>query len=320
MPAPDSIRQLVRRFEEHLDSYRLGRYNETQLRREFLDPFFEALGWDVFNRGGIAEIYKDVIHEDSLMIEGATKAPDYAFRIGGQRKFFVEAKKPAVKIETDISPAFQLRRYAWSAKLPLGVLTDFEEFAIYDCRGKPDKKDKASTGRVSYYSYRDYVEKWDEISAIFSREAVLTGSFDSYAESMKSKKGTAEVDDAFLAEIERWRDVLARNFALRNPSLTTRELNYAVQMTIDRIIFLRICEDRGIERYGKLKDVSTPTALSGTSPKSDWGSSDLGEAGRGSGYAGLCQLFKQADDRYNSGCSTSKGEGSSGAATASPCV
>jgi hypothetical protein len=69
MPAPEIVRQLVQRFEENLDSYRSGRYNETQLRREFLDPLFEALGWDVFNRQGYAEAYKDVIHEDSLDIE-----------------------------------------------------------------------------------------------------------------------------------------------------------------------------------------------------------------------------------------------------------
>jgi hypothetical protein len=279
LSAPESIRQLVSRFEENLDSYRSGRYNEAQLRREFLDPFLEALGWDLFNKQGYAEAYKEVIHEASLEVEGATKAPDYAFRIGGTRKFFVEAKKPSVNIQRDIHPAFQLRRYSWSAKLPLGILTDFEEFAIYDCRSKPDKKDKASTGRVAFYSFRDYVEKWDEIANIFSREAVLKGSFDKFAEGVKGKKGTAEVDDVFLAEIEGWRESLAKNFALRNPSLTTRELNYAVQMTIDRIIFLRICEDRGIERYEKLKDVSEQPNV----------------------YAGLCQIFQQADARYNSG-------------------
>ena len=167
------------------------------MRREFLDPFFEALGWDIFNKGGYAETYKDVIHEDSLEIEGENKAPDYAFRVGGMRKFFVEAKKPAVNIEMNIHPAFQLRRYAWSAKLPLGILTDFEEFAIYDCRTKPDKKDKASLGRIALYGFKDYVEKWDEIAAVFSRDAVLKGSFDQYAEGLKGKKGTTEVDDAF---------------------------------------------------------------------------------------------------------------------------
>ena len=92
MSAPENIKDLVRRFEEHREAYRSGRYNETQLRREFLDPFFEALGWDIFNKQSLAEPYKDVIHEDSLIIEGENKAPDYAFRMGGTRKFFVEAK------------------------------------------------------------------------------------------------------------------------------------------------------------------------------------------------------------------------------------
>ena len=279
MTAPDTIKSLVDRFKNNHEAYRAGKYNETQLRREFLDPFFEALGWDLLNKQGYAEMYKDVIHEDSLEIEGENKAPDYAFRIGGQRKFFVEAKKPAVNIENNIQPAFQVRRYAWSAKLPISILTDFEEFAVYDCRNKPDKKDKASVGRVALYSYKDYIEKWDEIAAIFSRDAVLKGSFDQYAEGMKTKKGTTEVDDAFLIEIERWRDLLAKNIALRNESLNVRELNYAVQMTIDRIVFLRICEDRGVERDGQLKEIGSGKDV----------------------YVGLVQLFKRADARYNSG-------------------
>lgn len=279
MSAPDIIKSLVERFERNRDQYRSGRYNETQLRREFLDPFLEALGWDVFNKEGYGETYKEVIHEDSLEIEGAKKAPDYAFRVGGQRKFFVEAKKPSVKIEKDYYPAFQLRRYSWSAKLHLGILSDFEEFAVYDCRVKPDKNDKASVGRVMLLSYKDYVEKWDEIVSIFSRDAVLKGSFDSYAEGMKSKKGTTEVDDAFLSEIERWRDLLAKNIALRNRGLNVRELNYAVQMTIDRIVFLRICEDRGIERDEQLKEIASGDDI----------------------YKGLVQLFQKADARYNSG-------------------
>ncbi len=279
MSAPDTIKSLVERFERNHEQYRSGKYNETQLRREFLDPFFEALGWDIFNKQGYAETYKDVIHEDSLEVEGATKAPDYAFRVGGQRKFFVEAKKPSVNIEQNIYPAFQLRRYAWSAKLPLGILSDFEEFAVYDCRVKPDKADKASVGRVMLLSFKDYVEKWDELVAIFSQDAVLKGSFDSYAEGMKGKKGTTEVDDAFLSEIEHWRKSLAENFADRNESLTKRELNYVVQMTIDRIIFLRICEDRGIERDEQLKEIGSGHEI----------------------YKGLVQLFQKADARYNSG-------------------
>ena len=181
MPAPREVLALIELFERNADAYRSGHYNETQLRREFIDPFFAALGWDIENRSGFAEAYKDVIHEDSIKIGEDTKAPDYCFRIGGTRKFFVEAKKPSVNIKEGVTPAFQLRRYAWSSKLPLSILTDFEEFAVYDCRVEPLKTDKASTARTLYLNYSDYPDRWEEIAAIFSKDAVQKGSFDKYA-------------------------------------------------------------------------------------------------------------------------------------------
>ncbi len=101
---PKQIEELVARFDRNIDAYRNQVYNETQVRREFIDPFFEALGWDVTNKAGYAEAYTDVIHEDVIKMGGATKAPDYCFRIGGARKFFVEAKKPAVSIKEDVMP------------------------------------------------------------------------------------------------------------------------------------------------------------------------------------------------------------------------
>ena len=279
MPAPAVIADLVERFEQQGDAYKSGQYNEAQLRKEFIDPMFKALGWDMENVSGYAEAYKDVIHEDAIKIGGATKAPDYCFRIGGTRKFFLEAKKPSVDIKTDAHPAYQLRRYAWSAKLPLSILTDFEEFAVYDCRVEPKLSDKASVARVLYLNFREYVSQWEEIAKIFAREAILKGSFDKFAESTKAKRGTAEVDDAFLSEIEKWRADLARNLALRNPKLSQRDLNFSVQRTIDRIVFLRICEDRRIEVYGRLQAL-----LNGEHT-----------------YRRLYQLFREADERYNSG-------------------
>ena len=249
MQAPQSILDLVERFDLHLASYKSARYKKTQLRREFVDPFFQALGWDMDNEEDAAEAYKDGIHEDAIKTGGTTKAPDYGFRIGGQRKFYVEAMKPSVSMGSDISPAFQLRRYAWTAKLPLSILTDFEELAVYDCLiHKPVKTDKPSKARTLYLKYTDYRDRWNEIASVFSRQAVLKGSFDKYAKALRRKRGTAEVDNEFLKEIESWRTLLAGNLALRNPELSQRKLNFAVQRTIDRIIFLRICEDRGVER------------------------------------------------------------------------
>ncbi len=279
MTAPERIQRFIETFNYNLASYKKGSYKETQVRREFIDPFFEELGWDITNKRGHAEAYKDVIHEDAIKVGGSTKAPDYCFRVGGKRMFFVEAKKPSVNIKEDIHPAFQLRRYAWSNKLPLSILSDFEEFAVYDCRVKPNKNDKVSHSRVLYFKYTDYLDRWDEIAGIFSKDAIYKGSFDKYVEENKLKKGTAEVDDAFLEEIERWREILARNIALRNPGLSQRELNFSVQQTIDRIIFLRICEDRGIEGYGRLMAL-----LNGDNV-----------------YARLFALFRKADSKYNSG-------------------
>ena len=286
MSAPQSVIELVERFGRQREAYRSGDYNEARLRREFLDPFFSALGWDMDNRRGYAEAYKDVIHEDSIKFGSGTKAPDYCFRIAATRKFFVEAKKPAVNIKEDIHPAYQLRRYGWTAKLPLSILTDFEEFAVYDCRVRPHADDRASVARVSYLTFEDYPNKWDEIAATFSLDSVLRGSFDTYAETGKGKRGTTEVDDAFLEELERWRELLAKNIAERNPLITQRDLNFAVQRTIDRITFLRICEDRGVEDYGRLQRL----------------------VGKPNTYKGLLERFHRADERYNSGLFHFRGE------------
>ena len=279
MGAPDKIKSLVESFSRNIDDYKSGKKNETELRREFLDPFFTELGWDVANDKTYADAYKDVVHEYSIKTKKGNEFPDYCFRIGQTPKFFVEAKQPSVNVKDDVNPALQVRGYAWSAKLPLSILTDFEEFAVYDCRITPNKNDKASVARIMLLTYDEYIDRWDEIESVFSREAILKGSFDRYIESSKKKKGTAEVDEVFLNQMEEWRKSLAKNIALRNPQLSIRELNYAVQKTIDRIIFLRICEDRGIEEYGQLLSLQKSNSV----------------------YAGLKQIFHRADEKYNSG-------------------
>ncbi len=225
---PKQVSELMERFDRNQESYTSGQYNEAQLREEFINPFFKTLGWGVRNTQGNAEAYKYVIHEDAIKIGSAIKAPDYCFRIGGTRKFFIEAKKPNIDIEDNPDAAFQLRRYAWSSKLPLSILTNFKGFAVYDGHIEPNKSDKASTARISYFTYKDYLQQWNYLVSVFSKDSVLKGSFDKYAESSKLKKGTAEVDDAFLEEIESWRNELAHRIAIHKIKLTTRELNFAV--------------------------------------------------------------------------------------------
>src|SRR5664280_2846191 len=88
------ISDLVTRFEDQYDSYKNVNYNETQTRRDFIDPFFKALGWDIDNEEGYAEAYREVIHEDKVKVSGATKAPDYSFRlVGGKKAFLCRSKE-----------------------------------------------------------------------------------------------------------------------------------------------------------------------------------------------------------------------------------
>jgi type I restriction-modification system DNA methylase subunit len=282
--APASIQKLVETFEKNLPEYQ-SRKNETELRREFLDKFFTALGWDVDNLQGAREAEKEVAHEFSVEIDGQQKKADYAFRIkrdsaiAEKFDFLVEAKKPSVKIESNLDAAFQIRRYGWSARIPINILTDFEHFAVYDCRVKPKYGEKAVLNRQMLFHYKEYIEKWDEIVSLFSPEAVRTGSLSEYVKSIKGKKGTADVDDDFLQEIERWRELLAKNIASNNEWIDISGLNYAVQMIIDRIIFLRICEERSIEPENQLQDITNKENI----------------------YKELCSLFKRADTKYNSG-------------------
>ena len=281
MTALAAVRELVERYDAHREAYQSDQYNEAQLREEFLNPFFEALGWDMFNRKGYADAYKEVIHEDALRIGGRTKAPDYCFRAGGGvRSFFVEAKKPSVDIGEAVSPGFPVATLCVvgeAAGEHLDRLRRVRRLRLpHPARKRPTKPRPLGS---SIFKYTEYLERWDELFGLFTPEAIRRGSLEKFVASKKAKKGTAEVDAAFLEEIESWRSELARNLALRNPDLSQRDLNFAVQRTIDRMVFLRICEDRGIEPYGTLQSLQNAPNI----------------------YRRLGELFRRADDRYNSG-------------------
>jgi len=275
----EKVAKLCQYFATNREVFLAPGINEAHVRQSLIDPMFEALGWDVSNRAMTAPQYREVIPEDSLDVEGHQKAPDYTFRVGTLRKFYAEAKKCAVNIGTDPAPAFQLRRYGFSGKLALSILTNFEELGIYDCTTRPNLSDKASHARIQHFRYDEYPDRWHELWDVFSREAVWSGTFDRYAAS-KRKRGTSEVDVEFLNEMEGWRLALAGNIALRNKSLSLDDLNAAVQLTIDRVIFLRMAEDRGLEPYEQLLKLCERPDIYSRFMRS---------------------LCRQADEKYNSG-------------------
>src|SRR5512134_1634120 len=103
MPAPESIERKIQQFHDDRSHLRGPAYNETEARVHFINPLFAALGWDVDNSAGRAEVK----HEDKIPIRGKAKAPDYGFYLDGRRRFFVEAKKPGVNLDRQTDPAYQ---------------------------------------------------------------------------------------------------------------------------------------------------------------------------------------------------------------------
>ncbi|WP_011307183.1 type I restriction enzyme HsdR N-terminal domain-containing protein [Methanosarcina barkeri] len=131
------IKTLVEKFGKNYHEYKNKNYSEAQLRIDFINGLLISLGWDVLNKEGKPQHLREVFVEDRLASDEGDhswKYPDYTLCCQGERKLFLEAKKLTVPIETHKDSALQIRRYGWTAKLPISILCNFEKLIIYDCR------------------------------------------------------------------------------------------------------------------------------------------------------------------------------------------
>ncbi|MBC2456607.1 Eco57I restriction-modification methylase domain-containing protein [Clostridium beijerinckii] len=275
-----SMQQLVDKFHRDIDYYKnASMYNEHNCRLEFIDPMLILLGWDVGNTKAKAPQYREVITENYSSESGR---PDYSMTLNGVVKFHVEAKKPSVTIEKDNDPAFQVRRYGWSSKLRISVLTNFEYLFIYDTTIPPKSEDNSNVAAIRKYHYTEYIDKFDEIVEILSKDTVYKGDFDNNLDnnnfSIFDKGLQLPIDEYFLKSINGWRVKLG-NYLYQNKGYNIEVINDCIQEFINQIIFVRICEDRDLPLYHKLKELVEEETL-----KSE-----------------LDKLFKEADKKYNSG-------------------
>lgn len=276
------IAELVRGFSANIRTLRGAQTLEATVRQEYIDPFWKALGWDVSNTAHRSAAEKDVVIEATVgTIEAQrlrSRRPDYLFRIDGFCRFIVEAKKPAVDLATDKDAIFQAKTYAWSAQIPFAILTDFEEFRLFDATLKP-RHDEPQRGVIEDFDlrYEDYPAQWDVLWSTFGREAVAAGSLERLLARIKKVRrgrrirgidrmlvdlrGSEPVDRAFLAHLEDYRERFARELYRENPGAfpqaDTRHgaatLTEAAQRLIDRLVFIRVCEDRDIADWGGLR-------------------------------------------------------------------
>ncbi|WP_333593974.1 Eco57I restriction-modification methylase domain-containing protein [Anaerospora hongkongensis] len=278
----NELKALIEKFATNIEYYHDNKkhYNEHSCRIEYIDPLLKLLGWDVSNEKALPPQYREVIAED---YSTETDRPDYSMTLKGVSKFFVEAKKPSVDILNTNSSAIQTRKYGWNAKHKIAVLTNFEYFIIYDTNYVPRENDSTAIARFRQYHFKEYVAKFDEMEELLSRESVYSGHFDelcsvNFPNRMTHKQ---QVDDLFLEQINHWR-LLLSNFLHKTSDKysSIEKLNDVVQAFINQIVFLRICEDKNLPLYHKLKDTINNEKLIKVK---------------------LEELFRAADKRYNSG-------------------
>lgn len=253
------VKELVDAFQANEAYYLSPQFSEAQARKDFIDKFWMALGWDVNH-----ETQKNPYEQD-VKIErnesGSQRKADYAFFLPPQfrdAQFFVEAKKPHGEFGSPDN-YFQTLRYGWGGRTPLVVLTNFEELHILDSRFKPHIGDTLSRV-VKRFHYADYTdpEKFAEIYWLFSREALVNSAPVKFAGTLPKprsmtfrrelfKGGYQSLDEAFLIELDHYREMLARAFRAKNPRLNSKQLTEITQRTIDRLVFIRFLEDKQIE-------------------------------------------------------------------------
>lgn len=274
------LKQLIEKYQSDRIHYLTNKYNETQLRSDFLDPFFELLGWDIKNNAGKPTNEREVILEEPLKANASehSKKPDYTFRLFSERKFFLEAKKPFVKIEADNETAKQIRRYGFTAKLKISVLSNFEYLIIYDTSVKVEQGDTFQKALVKKYHYTEYESKFDEIKRLLGKEEVYSGGFDNEWKEIENKINQYSIDNLFLKQINEWRKALGAEIHKYEPNIDEQQLNDIVQNYLNRILFLRVCEDRNLEDYQTLLKFANTND-----------------------FKALIKKFQDADKRYNSG-------------------
>ncbi|MEK6743949.1 MAG: TaqI-like C-terminal specificity domain-containing protein [Nitrospirota bacterium] len=280
------VQSLVRKFEQDKNHYLQKGYPEAQVRIDFLNPFFAALGWDIENNSHKPPDKRDVVIE--ILPTGEKRVtsnlrPDYSFRINGNTKFFVEAKAPSVALD-DVNHILQAKDYAWNTQqVSFVILTDFEEFKLFDASLKPNPK-YPKEGLLYDLKYADYLTNIEKLWEL-SKERVEQGSLEALLpRDPKSKRLRIPPDKSFLEDLTGWRTDLAKDINKLNHDLDVHVLNDVVQKLLDRIIFIRIAEDRKIRPERELWEIVA-----------QW----RAEGKRKSMMPALVDLFREVNDDLN---------------------
>lgn len=181
-----------------------------------VERFVETLGWNPAH--------------DLSAAGGVGGGADYCVRLDGRAMFFIGTKSATQEA------IYKLRRYGWSARLPLSILVGPDELTVIDCRARPSSRDEVSQSHLFTCSAHAQGADLERLRSLLSRDAVAGGSLDNLPASAERAQ---DVGEAFLEEMLRHRQSLGHDTAAQ---------------VIDRLVLARFREDRGIDEYGRLPD------------------------------------------------------------------
>jgi len=245
--AKENLERLIAKFERELSTGRIREYNEEAAKIAFIQPLLkDVLGWDVTNH--------DEVSPEERISRGRV---DYGLKIEGKIKIFIEAKPPKADLGKHVEQAVQ---YCYNRKgVPFVLLTDFEGLKLFDVTVKPDIRNPLKGLKIDLF-WNQYLPQFDKLW-LLSKELVAQGELDKLL--LVKPKERLPVDKAILDDLKKWRETLAKDIFKNNPELFhsgdhEKDANYLKEITqriLDRIIFMRSCEDRGLVHRRPLKEI-----------------------------------------------------------------
>src|SRR3989339_934953 len=265
----NKISKLVQKFESGIIEYK-SNYSEADTESYLIELFFKYLNWDVSNEE--LEPGREVFKKQMTLKtkDETNKKPDYHVRIPDKNTnqmkscFFIEAKQAKYDLKTNARYIKQVYKYAYSTlnasenpnnRVRLAVLTDFEEFRMFDCldptpleKKYEDRFEAYNKHIVKDWTYKDYINKFDEVWDFLEYNNVVNGSLDKWYLTEKQIAGNRITPDKkFLDDLKRWRKDIAKSMFKNDKSLSDFQLTKATLLFINRIIFVKMLSDRVIE-------------------------------------------------------------------------
>lgn len=227
------IEHLIAKYRKVLEDGRVKGYTEEETKKDFIQPLFRTLGWDVENS-------LEVSAEENV----SKRRVDYGFRINGIPKFFLEAKKLKEDVE-DPEYIKQAINYAWHKSCTWAVLTNFKTLRIFNAEVKNPNPLQSELITIHY---ENYLDRFEDL-LLLSKEGFNQGLLDQKAEKWGKKLRKSPITEQLLADFTRFRELLSKNIIKlnHNRNLSEEDLDEAVQRILDRLIFIRNCEDRELE-------------------------------------------------------------------------